>query len=171
VGKRGVQASGSTGSAPIQQGTVIRAIDKAGRILVRGQVPEDCHLVYMTYGTNGQILMMPPATWEQFAARIAAMDQDHPDTEDLYRFQIAPVQECPIDSAGRARVAEALRSWAGLDDPKDEAQIVNMGPKGFEIWSVTGYKEALRDRAEAMRQAYAKAAERRNSANSPATGG
>ena len=171
MGKRGVQASGSAGSAPSQQGTIIRAIDKPGRILVRGQVPEDCNLVYMTYGINGQILMMTPAMWQQFEGRIAAMNQDHPDTEDLHRFQIAQVKDCPIDSAGRARIPEALRKWAGLDDPKTEAQIVNMGPKGFEIWSVACYNEELRKRAEAMRQAYAKAAEQQNVAKSPSAGG
>ena len=177
MGKRGVQPSGSAGTAPSQEGTVIRAIDKPGRIVVRGQVPDDCSLVYMTYGYSGQILMKTPEMWEQFKACIAAMDQEHPDTEDLYRFQIAPVEKCPIDSAGRARVAEALRKWAGLDDPKDpgapkpEAQIINMGPKGFEIWSVASYNEVLRQRTDAMRQAYAKAAEQRRPQSGPVSGG
>ena len=171
MGKRSAQASGSAGSAPFQQGTVIRAIDKPGRILVRGQVPESFTAVILTYGVNRQVLMMTPPVWQAFRERIASLNPYHPETLNIQRFQIAPAEECAIDSAGRARIPEALRKWAGLEDPKTEAQIVDMGPNGLEIWSVARYNEELLKRADAMLQTHAEAAERWSAAHGPSAGG
>jgi len=171
VGKKGVEASGSAGSAPFRTGTVIRAIDKPGRILVRGQVPADCTTVILTYGVNRQVLMMTLLVWQVFRERVASLNPYHPETLNIQRFQIAPAEECTIDSAGRARIPEALRKWAGLEDLKTEAQIVDMGPNGLEIWSVARYNEELLRQADTMLQTHAEAAERWSAAQSPSAGG
>lgn len=170
------QPSGSAESAPYETGTVIRAIDKPGRILVRGQVPDDCKKVIWTYGLNRQALLMTPAVWQAFRERFATLNPYHPATLNIQRFQIAPAEECTIDSAGRARIPEALRKYAGLAEskepgaPKTEAQIVDMGPNGFEIWLAARYTEELLKQADAMLQTHADAAERWSAAQSPAAG-
>ena len=171
MGNTGDEAAGTADSGPPQQGTVIRAIDKPGRILVRGQVPPDCTTVILTYGLNRQILLMTPAMWREFRERFASLNPYHPKTLNIQRFQIAPAEECTIDSAGRARIPEALRKWAGLEDPKAEGQIVDMGPNGLEIWSVRRYNEELLKQADMMLETHAEAAERWSAAQGPAAGG
>ena len=157
----GSEASVAADAAPAEQpGTIIRAIDRPGRMVVKGQLPPDCTEVIMTNGLDDQVLMMTRPVWSAFAAGIAAMNQSDPDVDDLGRFLIDLAERCPVDSStGRVRIPEAIRQTAGLDKPGVEAQLLRRGEGRFEIWSVERFRAVRAERTRTMRETLRAAAQ------------
>jgi DNA-binding transcriptional regulator/RsmH inhibitor MraZ len=141
-------------------GTIIRAIDRPGRVVVKGQLPPDCTEVIMTNGLDDQVLMMTPPAWDAFSAPIAALNPANPDVDDLGRFMVDLAESCAVDSStGRVRIPEAIRQTAGLDKPGVQAQLLRRGEGRFEIWSVERFRAVRSERTKTMRDTLRAAAQ------------
>jgi MraZ protein len=72
----------------------------------------------------------PLAEWEALEEKLLAQEGGEPDFDELVRYIIAGVNECPVDKQGRILLPPALRSEMGID--KDVAVVGML--RHFEIW-------------------------------------
>lgn len=105
----------------------------------------DEQLVVTTHISSRCLVAYPPAEWEAFEAKLAALPQFEPSVMALRRLYVGGAMDCAIDKQGRVLIPPVLREYAGLDK---EAYWVG-GMRTMEIWS----KEAWQRDVESKRQA------------------
>jgi len=72
----------------------------------------------------------PIAEWEALEEKLLAQEGGQPDFDELVRYIIAGVNECPVDKQGRILLPPTLRGEMGID--KDVAVVGML--RHFEIW-------------------------------------
>lgn len=90
--------------------------------------------VILTKHPHGCLLMFPPATWEEFAARVAALPMDSAGWRRLF---LGNATEVEIDNSQRLQIAQELRKYAGLTR---ELTMLGMG-NSLELWDKDRYQE------------------------------
>ena len=81
----------------------------------------------------------PVAEWEAFEEKLLALEESPPDFDDLVRYIIAGVNECPVDKQGRILLPPTLRAEMGIDK---DVVVVGM-LLYFEIWDKRLYGEGV----------------------------
>jgi MraZ protein len=107
-------------------------IDDKGRLTIparyRDLLPDGA---YITQGFDANLIVLPPALYEQLSKRISNLSLTEPSARLLRRLMFSSAEKVDVDKSGRILIPQFLRQNANLDSA---AMVVGSGDF-FEIWS------------------------------------
>ncbi|MEO8251095.1 MAG: division/cell wall cluster transcriptional repressor MraZ [Chloroflexota bacterium] len=94
--------------------------------------------------------LFPQDTWNELAAKLAALPVTNPSAREFGRFMSSGAVEVELDKQGRVLVPGYLREYAGLA----EGEVIVVGAlTRLEIWSPAAwlpYRSRIEDEPEAL---------------------
>ncbi|MDH4139699.1 MAG: division/cell wall cluster transcriptional repressor MraZ [Coriobacteriia bacterium] len=106
-------------------------LDAKGRVSLPAKFREQMTgRVVVAKGFEKCLYVYPSEDYSQFVQRLMGRDDFDPKYRAVRRFFTAGAVEAELDSAGRVRLPEALREYAGLGK---EVQITGNGNR-IEVW-------------------------------------
>jgi MraZ protein len=107
-------------------------IDDKGRLTIparyRDLLPDGA---YVTQGFDRNLIVLPPALYEQLSKRISSLSLTEPSARLLRRLMFSSAEKVDVDKSGRILIPLFLRQNASLETA---AMVVGSGDF-FEIWS------------------------------------
>ncbi len=115
------------------RGLYEHSIDNKGRtsLPARFRAPLKDERLIITTGIDRCLVAYPPAEWEAFETRLAALSQFDPAVVQLKRIYVAGATEVVLDKHSRLLIPPLLREYAGLKRDVVWAGMVTT----IEIWS------------------------------------
>ncbi len=114
-------------------------VDQKGRLTIPAKYREHVDTAMVTRGLDRNIVLYPPAAWEELAARLRALPMTDPNARALQRLIFSGAQEVSPDKQGRVLIPPYLREYAGITD---HAVIAGM-ESYVEIWNPTAWTDVL----------------------------
>lgn len=93
----------------------------------------------ITTGIDRCLVAYPPAEWEAFEARLAALSQFDANVVQLKRLYVAGATECALDKHSRLLIPPMLREYAGLKRDVVWAGMVTT----IELWSKDSWNQQV----------------------------
>ncbi|MEE8409006.1 MAG: division/cell wall cluster transcriptional repressor MraZ [Myxococcota bacterium] len=93
----------------------------------------------VTTGIDRCLVAYPPAEWEAFEARLAALSQFDANVVQLKRLYVAGATECALDKHSRLLIPPMLREYAGLKRDVVWAGMVTT----IELWSKGSWNQQV----------------------------
>jgi MraZ protein len=124
------------------------SMDAKGRFLIpsgfRKQLPEgeDTRFI-ISRGLNNIVTLYPEKSWEQFAAKLAKLNEFNTQASTLKRVLLGGATQVELDSAGRLLIPKPLQEFAGL---KKDLVFLAVDNK-VEIWDKDTYYEHIRQQS------------------------
>lgn len=124
------------------------SMDAKGRFLVpsgfRKQLPEgeDTRFI-ISRGLSNIVTLYPEKSWEQFAAKLARLNEFNTQASTLKRVLLGGASPVELDAAGRLLIPKPLQEFAGL---KKDLVFLAVDNK-VEIWDKDTYYEHIRQQS------------------------
>jgi MraZ protein len=130
------------------------SFDDKGRLTIPSkfrELPDEG--VFVVQGLDRNLMVLPPAVFQNLYDRLMAMNLTDPTARLLRRIILGNAQQLKLDRAGRILLSSNLRDFASL---KENVIFIGQGDY-FEIWSPILWEdqEALLNDAETNAQRFA----------------
>ncbi|MFH1098416.1 MAG: division/cell wall cluster transcriptional repressor MraZ [Candidatus Uhrbacteria bacterium] len=90
----------------------------------------------VTRGLDRCLFVYPIESWQELAARLAALPLSKSNTRSFARFLLAGAMDVELDKQGRIVIPEYLRSFAGLQRSVVVAGLYNR----LEVWDAEAWE-------------------------------
>ena len=112
------------------------SLDAKGRMAMPARYREDIAQacggqLVISVDQDGCLLIYPQPVWERIEQELTDMPSSDQQVKKLRRLMIGYADDVELDSAGRIRVSQELRDFAGLGR---KVILIGQGKK-FELWN------------------------------------
>jgi MraZ protein len=122
-------------------GTWPRSLDDKGRLVVPKRVRESLGQnvgeLFVAQGTEKSLTLYTPESFERLAQRYSEKSGARADIRGFMRLFYARAERLDVDSQGRIRIPDRLKSFAGLD-----REVVLLGVNDhLELWDTAHWED------------------------------
>ncbi len=120
------------------------SVDDKGRVIIPPSFREFVNDgMVVTRGLDSCLYIFPIVSWNRLEKSLSELPLTDATSRNFVRFFYSSASKAKIDSAGRIKLTNGLRAYAGISDD-DKTVVIAGAPNRLELWNESRWIENIK---------------------------